>query len=1102
MITLLRFMQSMSKIIVCFFSFIFLLGCGQKEGSLFTNPKAAKTGLTFSNVLTPTENVNILDYLYFYNGGGVAVGDVNGDELPDIFFSGNQVKNKLYLNQGNLKFKDITDFAGVAGKSSWNTGAVMGDVNGDGLLDIYVCAVVGINGFNGYNELFINNGPDESGNVSFTESSAQYGLDFDSYSSSAAFLDFDLDGDLDMYLLNHAVHTQESYGISEIRKKRNYQTGDKLLRNDAGKFIDVSEEAGIYGGVNGYGLGIAISDFNQDGFPDIFVGNDFHEDDYYYLNNGDGTFTESFKTYFGLSSRFSMGNDVADLNNDGWPDIISLDMLPEDETILKSSEGSDDMQTQRLRTKRFGYHYQYSRNMLFVNRQNSAYKEVALQSGIAATDWSWSALFADYNQDGKQDLFISNGIAKRPNNLDYINFLSSDQIKKKINSTKLVDDEAIKLMPSGAIPNYIFKGNDKLQFTDMSGEWITKDTIISGATAFADFDLDGDLDLITNNSDAPATLYLNKTNHNSNYLKIRFNYKDGNKFGIGTKVFSYHKKGILQYKELYPVRGFQASSEPVIHFGYGEIEKIDSIRIVWPNQTSQILKQVEVNQTLIVKPEKNTKFLYDRLKSKSHLLFKKVPNNLGINFTHKEDNYIDFNRQKLMPYQIGDRGPANAIGDLNEDGKDDIFFGGSKYIPSRVFIQIDSGFVETSIPEITKDSIKEDIVASIADFNRDGKNDMLIGSGGGDFFNEMKPLLNSYYQKKDTTFHSMRLPEHYQNASVIRPFDYDNDGDLDVFIGSQAITNDFGKIPSSTLLNNEKGQFTAVDNKKLENAGMLTDALWSDFDNDGIKDLIVIGEWMSPKFFKNNNGILKEVKVLDDELNGLWQSLVPYDIDNDGDIDYLLGNWGDNTKFKASKKYPLKMFYSDFDGNGSTETLIAQEKNRKYYPIDDLNSLTAQMVSLRKKFTTYKKFAGKTIEEILPEKELEKANALYVNELKSGYLENNEGDFLFRPFQQELQVAPIMSFLSYDFDDDGKNEILAAGNYFGVKPYHGRFGSFEGALIKNENNVILGHQIGLDFINKSVRNLAIIRVNNIPYLLATFNDDRAQVYSLKKNYEE
>ncbi|HCO84778.1 MAG TPA: hypothetical protein DIT95_14780, partial [Arenibacter sp.] len=394
---------------------VVLLGCGPREGEVFRNPSPSETGINFQNTVTESDDLNILDYLYFYNGGGVAIGDINGDGLPDVFLSGNQVKNRLYLNEGNLKFRDITDTAGVAGDSTWNTGAIMGDINGDGLLDIYVCAVVGINGFNGHNELYINNGDN-----TFTESAAEFGLDFDTYSSSAALLDYDLDGDLDMYLLNHAVHTQESYGKAEVRQKRNAQSGDRLLRNDGGIFVDVSEEAGIYGGANGYGLGIAIADFNQDGYPDIYVGNDFHEDDYYYINNGNGTFSEQLRSYFGHTTKFSMGNDVADINHDGWPDIISLDMLPEDEKVLKSSEGDDLTQTQILRVARFGYHYQYSRNMLFVNQQNAPYSETAIQSGIAATDWSWSALFGDYDQDGEQDIFISNGIPKRPNDLDFI----------------------------------------------------------------------------------------------------------------------------------------------------------------------------------------------------------------------------------------------------------------------------------------------------------------------------------------------------------------------------------------------------------------------------------------------------------------------------------------------------------------------------------------------------------------------------------------------------------------------------------------------------------------------------------------------------------
>ena len=1090
----------MTRYTILIFLAITLFSC-KKEATQFSNPTPQETGITFENALTESDDLNILDYLYFYNGGGVAVGDINGDTLPDIYLSGNQVKNKLYLNKGNFKFEDITEQAGVAGNSTWNTGAVMGDVNGDGLLDIYVCAVVGINGFYGQNELFINNG-----DSTFTESAAKYGLDLDSSSSNAAFLDYDLDGDLDIYILNHAVHTQKSFGKADLRYERNYQTGDKLMRNDGDTFTDVSEEAGIYGGINSYGLGISIADFNQDGFPDIYVGNDFHEDDYYYLNTGDGRFRESLKEYFGHTSRFSMGNDAADINGDAWPDLISLDMLAEDEKVIKSSEGDDNIQTQKLRTERYGYHYQYTRNMLFVNQQGYDFTENALQSGIAATDWSWSALFADFDHDARQDLFISNGIPKRPNNLDYINFISSDQIQDKISNTKLIDQKALDLMPSGTTHNYVFKGADDLRFTNKSGSWTKKDTLVSGATAIADFDQDGDLDIITTVINDGPLMYKNlNDNTASSYLKIKPSFKKPNQLGIGTKALVY-TNGATQYKELYTVRGFQASSEPIIHFGFPKGTRIDSLRIIWPDNTSQILKDITLNQTLEVSPKNTVAFNYGTLKQKNEALFIKTPNNLGLNFTHQEDRYLDFNRQKLIPYQVSDRGPATAVGDMNGDGLDDVFFGSSKFNEAQIYFQsgkltkdsLPSAFTKPTIPAFL-DKANEETASALADFNGDSLNDLILGTGGADFSGKSSRLLDSFYIQQDSTFVSQAIPEMYQNASTIATGDYDNDGDLDVFIGNQSITGDFGAPSTSFLLQNTNGDFTIAQPELFENLGMLTDAIWSDYDGDGDQDLIVVGEWMTPLFFENNQGTLSRKRMLSEKLTGLWQTIQPFDIDGDGDLDYLLGNWGENSKFVASEEFPLRMYYSDFDTNGNTETIIATAKNGKYYPLAGLDELASQLVVLKKKYGTYNSFAGQTIDEILDPEMRRNSTVLNVHTLSSGYLKNNKGSFEFMPFSGIMQVAPILSFVTHDFDKDGKDEVLAAGNYFGVKPYHGRLDSFSGALIKDENTTILAHNLGLDLAQLSARSLDIVTIKNVPYLLVTFNNAPAQLYTLKDN---
>lgn len=1070
---------------------LLLIGCSQKEGQLFEKLSSDESNITFNNQLLDSKNISILDYLYYYNGGGVALGDINNDGLVDIYFTSNQGKNKLYLNKGANKFEDITAKAGVEGQSDWNSGTIMADVNGDGYLDIYVCAVVGINGFEGQNELFINNKDN-----TFTERAAEYGLDLDNYSSSAAFLDYDLDGDLDMYLLNHAVHSELSYGNADIRNKRSYECGDKLFQNNNGKFVDVSEKAGIFGGANGYGLGLAVSDFNLDGYPDIYVCNDFHEDDYYYLNNGDGTFSESLKSHFGHTSRFSMGVDVADVNHDGFPDIMTLDMLPEDEKVLKSSLGDDNTQMLKMRTEKLGYHYQYTRNMLQLNRDGNSFTETALLSGIAATDWSWSTLFADYDQDGEQDIFVCNGIPKRPNDLDYVKYYSNDQIKSKINSTKLLDKEALKRMTKGNVSNYVFQGSKDLEFKNRSNDWIENDSIISNGSGYADLDNDGDLDVVTNNLNSIASVYINKTDKKSNYLKLKLQFVGKNTFGIGSKVISY-SKGKKQFKELQTTRGFQSSSEPMIHFGYGKTTSVDSIVVIWPDKTAQTLKNIKTNQTLTIKASNSRKaFDYRKLHPAVLPIFKKVETGLGIDFMNQENDYIDFLAQKLIPYQRSDRSAATAIGDLNGDGKEDIFFGGSRGKKAAVYIQNKTGFTKKPVSEIEKDSVFEDASAVIGDFNNDKINDLYIASGGGENASNLQDRL---YLNNNNQFLKSALPKLTQNASVVKAFDYDKDGDLDLFVGNNSLNNRFGSMPDCYLLNNNKGVFTIVESQTFSKIGMVTDAVFNDFNKDGKIDIIVVGEWMKPTFFANKNGKFSNVTetVFPEKSNGLWQSVMPFDIDHDGDEDYLIGNWGMNSKFKASQDFPMKMYYDDFDTNGSFETIVAIEKKGQYYTTMGLDELAEQFSGmLKKKFNSYKSFAGKTLEEVFDPKMLEKGKLFEVDNLKSGYLKNDNGKFTFVPFSNKMQVAPITCFVKSNFDSDAKEEVFVAGNYFGVSPYHSRFDGFSGALIKNDKTIFLGNQIGIDLTQKAVRHMDIVNFNGRKYLLITINNKKVELYEM------
>lgn len=1020
-----------------------IASCNNPESNhLFSSLSSSTTHIQFANNLENRKAFGILYYLYYYNGGGVAIGDINNDGLPDIYFTANSKgNNKLYLNKGNFEFEDITEKAGVAGTADWCTGATMADVNGDGYLDIYVSCVSNMRGLQGHNELFLNNG-----NGSFTESAAKLGLDFSGFTTQTAFFDYDHDGDLDCFILNQSHNPYQNIVDTSNRRKFDPLAGDRFYRNDLNtpdkKFTDISAKAGIYQSNLGYGLGIAIADLNNDGWDDIYIGNDFHENDYYYVNNGDGSFTESGAKAFKHYSRFSMGNDIADFNNDGQLDVVTADMLPPDEKTLKTYGSDEHAEIYDFKIVRNGFQLQYSRNCLQRNNgDGSSFSDLGLISGVSATDWSWAPLFADFDNDGNKDLFISSGIVKRPVDLDYVRYISSLYMRKAVDKTDKYDDMALEKMPDGSSHPFLFKGDGQSAFKDVSEAWGTGSMKgYFNGSAYADLNNDGNEDLVINCINAPAIILKNNA-PKKNYLSVSFKGEGLNTSGIGCKAYLFQKNK-MQYEQLMLTRGFQSSSEPRLHFGLDTLSQIDSLLIIWPDQKYQLVKNIKSNQQLVFKQsDASGRFEYHSFFPKPTPPLQDISSEIKCNWKHQENHFTDFNIQHLIPHEESTRGPKLAVADVNKDGLDDFFVCGAKGQPGALMIQNKNGsFTASDTAVFSKNRESEGVDALFFDANGDGYPDLYVVSGGNQY-DDGNPALADHLYLNDAKGHftepANTLPPLLFNKSTVVAADIDKDGDLDLFVGTLANAKKYGFPQSSyLLLNDGKGHFIQADESiiKLNGIGLVTSAAFADFNNDGWTDLAVTGEWMPVKIFMNKNGKFNTEDI--NQSTGLWQTLYITDVNGDGHADILAGNWGHNSKLYAGKNGPLKLYVKDFDNNGTVEQIMAYTIDGKEYPFLPKDELEQHIPVLKKAYLSYGEVAGQTVQYIFSDLFKDYIELKAETLSSSCFMNDGKGHFSALALPDELQLAPVFTFTPLS---PNTGSYLAAGNFYGVMPYEGRY---------------------------------------------------------------
>jgi len=1089
---------------------IFIVSCNHKNKvakPLFETLDSKRTGIDFNNNLSYNQQFNLFKYMYFYNGGGIGAGDFNNDGLIDLFFASNQHANKLYLNKGGLSFKDVTKQAAIPEDGAWSTGVSVVDINNDGLLDIYVCRVGNYEILHSKNQLLINQGLNKEGIPVFADKAHEYGLDFSGFSTQSVFFDYDMDGDLDMLLVNHSVHENGTFRPrKEFIGTYHPLSGDRIYRNDGKTFTDVTKETGINSSAISYGLGIAVADINLDGYPDVYIGNDFHENDYLYINQKNGTFKEDGVQQMMHTSQFTMGVDVADINNDACPEIISMDMLPADPYILKRSLGEDAYDIFNYKIS-VGYSYQYTRNNLQYNRRNGVFSETGLYSGVAATDWSWGPLWIDFDNDGWKDLFIANGIPKRMNDIDYINFISNGEVQQKINENNMQDKDMslIDKFPEIKLPNKFFRNNGELSFTDAGDSINGNVPTFSNGSVFADLDNDGDLDIVVNNMDAPVLLYENKTSQagSNSSLRINLTGSTANRNAVGAKAIVYAGTEIRTY-EKFPVRGFMSSMENPLLIGLKN-KPVDSVLLIWPDNTYQKIDSIYSKPavTLVYQPGLPL-FDYQRLTNhnKSPVLsMTDITVAANINYLHQENRFVEFDREPLIPHMISAEGPALAVADINHDGLEDVFIGAARDGKNAMLLQQKNGkFSRKDEPALKNDSSYEDVDAAWADVNNDGNIDLIVASGGNEFYgkdihNTPRIYLNdgkANLIKKDDAFADL-----YITASSVAPFDFNGDGFVDLFIGGRAVPYEYGQVPQSYLLQNDgTGRFkdvTAAVSPDIAYAGFVTNAIWFDIDKDGDKDLLISLEWGGLTAFLNNKGKFTK-KVLTDK-NGWWNFVLPCDIDNDGDIDLIAGNLGLNSRLKASEKQPVNLYYNDFDDNGKKEQVMTYFVEGKELPFANKAELEKQMPFLKKKFLYAEDFAKASLIDLFTADKLKTASKLTADYFSNAILINKGNlEFEVQALPFEAQLSPYKDAVIVNANNDSLPDVLLFGNYYNNNIEMGRYDADYGTILINKGKgIFTANTLNGIVVKGQVRHIKPVTIGDSKAFILARNNDSAMV---------